>query len=110
MANMVKEMDMSYQVADKVNGFGGVFQTEADARALVEETIAEGIENETNWLMELARAAAGGGSVNIDDDGYVRRILSAAADDKRGVAMECARERMYADLTVVVSAEERRPH
>ena len=97
---------MSYRIADKVNGtIGGLFATETEAKAFIEEEIAEGMENEINWLMELAHSTQEGGAVNMEDDGYVRRILSAAESDRRKVARECARERMIADYTVVLSAE-----
>lgn len=97
---------MSYRIADKVNGIiGGLFATEAEAKAFIEEEVAEGLENETNWLMELVHATQEGGAVNMDDDVYVRRILSAAEQDRRKVAMDCAGERMRADYTVVLSAE-----
>ena len=43
---------MGYQVIDKRNeAVGSVCQTEAEARAVIEEMVAEGTENETNWLM-----------------------------------------------------------
>lgn len=97
---------MSYRIADKVNGtIGGLFATEAEAKAFIEEEIAEGMANETNWLMELAHATQEGGAVNIEDDGYVRRILSAPENERSKVAMQCAGERMRADYTVVLSAE-----
>lgn len=97
---------MSYQVTDKVNGvIGGVFQTEADAKAVIDEIAAEGIENEINWLMELVHATKEGGAVNMEDEGYVRRILSAPEENQRKVAMECAKERIYADYKVVSSLE-----
>ena len=93
---------MSYRVADKVNGFiGGVFQNEADARVVIEEIRAEGTENEVNWLLELVRATKDGGVVNIEDEGYVRRILSAPAGYRYKVAVECATERIYADCEIV---------
>ena len=96
---------MSYQIADKANDvISETFQTEADAKAFIEKAIAEGMENEVNWLMELAHATKEGGTVNIEDGDYVRRILSAAESDKRSVAMECARERICADYVVVSAA------
>ena len=98
---------MSYRIAGKADGvIGGAYRTEAEARASIDQIVADGIENETNWLMELAHSTTDGGSANIDDDVYVQRILAAAAADRRAIAAACARERMYADYTVVASNEE----
>lgn len=93
---------MSYQVIEKVNGVvGNTFSSEAEARAFIDEEIAEGLDNEANWLLELAHATSEGGSVNLDDDVYVRRILAVAEPERQAVARQCARERMVADYSVV---------
>ena len=93
---------MSYRVMEKVNGLvGTTFSSEAEARAFIDEEVAEGLDNETNWLLELAHAVSEGGSVNLDDDGYVRRILAAAGQERQAVARQCAQERMAADYSVV---------
>ena len=70
--------------------------------------VDEGTENEVNWLMELVQVVANGGSVNMDDDRYVRRILAAPENDLRKVAVECARERIYASHDILCSGPEPR--
>lgn len=98
---------MSYRVFGREDGaLGAVFQTEADAQAVIEEIVAEGAENEANWLLELAHATEEGGSVNMDDQEFVRRILAAAKEERRQVAMECARERIHSAYRVLKSREE----
>ena len=93
---------MSYQVTEKVNGVvGNRFASEAEARAFIDEEIAEGLDNEANWLLELAHATSEGGAVNVEDDGYVRRILAVAEPERSNVARQCAKERMSADYAVV---------
>jgi hypothetical protein len=102
-----KEKDMSYRVTDMTNGvIGDVFQNEADARGVIEEILAEGTENEVNWLMELVHATKEGGSVNMGDEGYVTRIISATEANQHQVAVECAIERIYADYEIVSAREE----
>ena len=88
---------MSYQLADMTDGvFGEVFETEAEARAALDKIVGDETEGEANWLMELAGAVSEGGAANSDDEDYVRRILAEAEDKRRAVAVECARERLYA--------------
>ena len=96
---------MAYQVTEKVNGIvGNAFPTEAEAKAFIDEEIAEGLGNEANWLLELAHATREGGAVNMADEGYVRRILAAAEGERSAVAAQCARERMVADYSIVKAA------
>ena len=96
---------MGYQVIDKRNeAVGSVCQTEAEARAVIEEMVAEGTENETNWLMELAHAAKIGGKANMEDEPYIRRILAAPEYNRRRTAFECAKERIYAAYQIVTTA------
>lgn len=99
----------SYQIADTVIGcIGEVFDTQAQAREALFRIVDEGTENEVNWLMELVQVVANGGSVNMDDDRYVRRILAAPENDLRKVAVECARERIYASHDILCSGPEPR--
>ena len=97
---------MPYPVSENANGvIGGVSQNEAEVRAVVEEILVEGTENEVNWLMELVHATEVGGSVNIGDEEYVHRIITAAKGNQRKVAFECARERICADYGIVSTVE-----
>jgi aspartokinase-like uncharacterized kinase len=106
-SNLPKEIKMSYRVTDRANGvIGGIFQNPAEARVIIEEILAEGTENEVNWLMELVHATQVGGAVNMDDEGYVTRIISATEADQHQVAVECAIERICADYEIVMASEE----
>ena len=97
---------MLYRVVDHANEeIGGVFRQPADARAVIDEIIDEGQENEVNWLMELVHAVQEGGSVNMQDAVYVNRILLAPLTHRREVAVGCAIERICADFEIVGFAE-----
>jgi hypothetical protein len=106
-SNLPKEVKMSYRVTDRANGVvGGIFQNPAEARVVIDEILAEGTENEVNWLMELVHATHEGGAVNMGDEGYVTRIIAANEADQHQVAVECAIERICADYEIVMASEE----
>ena len=93
---------MSCQMSGRVNGVvGSAFPTEAEAKAFIDEEIAEGLDNEANWLLELAHATRDGGAANAEDEGYVRRLLAVAEGARRAVAEQCVKERMCADCSIV---------
>jgi hypothetical protein len=97
-----KGIKMAYQVVDNMDeARSGVFQTETEAKAVIEEMVAEGTENETNWLMELVHATQAGGKVNMEDDKYVSRILAAPEYARRKVAFECAKERIHSSYQII---------
>lgn len=92
---------MSYCLTNHANGVGGTFQNLEDAKVVIEEILSEGTQNEANWLMELVHATECGGVVNMDDQEYVQRIMKAAPGKRFEVAIECAKERIRADLRIV---------